>query len=249
MDAAVRKYSPEQATIILMRPQTGEILAMANRPTFNLNERADAKEECKNRAIADMMEPGSTFKIVAAAAALNENKVKPDTEIFCENGVWNYGGKPSPRSQASSASSACRISSSNRATSEQPSLRSASVIRNFTNTSADSDSATAQVSNCPAKSPAVFAAPRAWTKISITRIPMGHEIGVTPLQMTVAMCAIANGGKLITPRIVKSITTRDGKTVSMFSPTVSRQVISPQTAQQVGNALRGVVSDGGTAPG
>jgi cell division protein FtsI (penicillin-binding protein 3)/stage V sporulation protein D (sporulation-specific penicillin-binding protein) len=76
---------------------------------------------------------------------------------------------------------------------------------------------------------------------------MGHEIGVTPLQMTLAMAAIANGGKLMTPRIVKSITSSEGKTISELSPVVLRQVISPQTARQIGNALRGVVSDRGTA--
>jgi cell division protein FtsI/penicillin-binding protein 2 len=76
---------------------------------------------------------------------------------------------------------------------------------------------------------------------------MGHEVGVTPLQMTMAMATIANGGKLITPRIVKSITTEDGKTITTFSPTVLRQVISPETAGQVSKALRGVVSDRGTA--
>src|SRR5205085_2412022 len=82
IDAAVREYSPERATIILMRPQTGEILAMANRPNFDLNQRSTARpEQMKNRAVIDMMEPGSTFKIVTAAAALNEKKVRPDTTI------------------------------------------------------------------------------------------------------------------------------------------------------------------------
>jgi len=99
----------------------------------------------------------------------------------------------------------------------------------------------------PGEIPGVIRPPQSWSKISITRIPMGHEVGVTPLQMTVAMATIANGGKLVTPRIVKSITTGDGKAVTTFSPTVLRQVISPETAAQVGNALRGVVSDRGTA--
>jgi cell division protein FtsI (penicillin-binding protein 3)/stage V sporulation protein D (sporulation-specific penicillin-binding protein) len=89
--------------------------------------------------------------------------------------------------------------------------------------------------------------PQSWSKISITRIPMGHEIGVTPLQMTVAMATIANGGKLIMPRIVKSVTAADGKTISSLSPMVLRQVISPETAREIGDALRGVVSDAGTA--
>src|SRR5437762_367785 len=93
IDAAIDEYRPKKATIILMRPQTGEILAMANRPNFDLNLRSQAKpEEMKNRAIIDMMEPGSTFKIVAAAAALNERKLRPDSTIFCENGLWNFGG-------------------------------------------------------------------------------------------------------------------------------------------------------------
>jgi cell division protein FtsI/penicillin-binding protein 2 len=76
---------------------------------------------------------------------------------------------------------------------------------------------------------------------------MGHEVGVTPLQMTMAMATIANGGKLIMPRIVKSITAEDGKVISSLSPVVLRQVISPETARQIGDALRGVVSDRGTA--
>src|SRR5216117_3035919 len=93
IDAAMKEYSPKKATIILMRPQTGEILAMANRPDFDLNHRSEAKpEQMKNRAISDMMEPGSTFKIVTAAAALNEHKFRLDSYIFCENGIWNYGG-------------------------------------------------------------------------------------------------------------------------------------------------------------
>src|SRR5204862_2969934 len=87
IDAAMQQYSPQKATIILMRPQTGEILAMANRPHFDLNLRSEAKpDQMKNRAIIDMMEPGSTFKIVAAASALNERKMRPDSSIFCENG-------------------------------------------------------------------------------------------------------------------------------------------------------------------
>src|SRR5213079_2919842 len=99
----------------------------------------------------------------------------------------------------------------------------------------------------PGEISGVIRPPQSWSKISITRIPMGHEVGVTPLQMTSAMATIANGGKLVTPRIVKSITTQDGKTVSTFSPVVLRQVISPETAAQIGSALRGVVSDQGTA--
>src|ERR1700704_197412 len=247
IDAAMREYSPKKATIILMRPQTGEILAMANRPHFDLNQRSEAKpEQMKNRAIIDMMEPGSTFKIVAAAAALNERKVQPDSTIFCENGLWNYGGtalhdhKPFGELTVqdilvkSSNVGAAKLALS---VGEQKFYE---YVRRFGFGERPGIELPGEISG-------LIRPPQAWSKISITRIPMGHEIGVTPLQMTVAMAAIANGGKLVTPRIVKSITTADGKTISSLSPIVLRQVISPQTARQIGNALRGVVSDRGTA--
>jgi len=99
----------------------------------------------------------------------------------------------------------------------------------------------------PGEIPGLIRSPGSWSKISITHIPMGHEIGVTPLQMATAMCAIANGGKLMTPRIVKSITTADGKTITTLKPIELRQVVSLKTANQIGTALRGVVSDRGTA--
>src|SRR6266853_525253 len=213
IDAAMQQYSPQKATIILMRPQTGEILAMANRPHFDLNLRSEAKpDHMKNRAIIDMMEPGSTFKIVAAAAALNEHKLRPDSS--------NIGA----------AKLALTVG-------EQKFYE---YIRRFgfgERTGVE----------LPGEINGLLRPPQSWSKISITRIPMGHEIGVTPLQMTVAMATIANGGKLIMPRIVKSITTAEGKTISSFSPIVLRQVVSSETAKEIGDALRGVVSDSGTA--
>ena len=83
----MREFRPAKATIMLIRPQTGEILAMANRPNFDLNLRADAKpEQMKNRAVIDMMEPGATFKSVTAAAARDERKERPDTTDLRGNG-------------------------------------------------------------------------------------------------------------------------------------------------------------------
>jgi cell division protein FtsI/penicillin-binding protein 2 len=247
IDAAVREYSPQKATIILMRPQTGEILAMANRPNFDLNLRSEAKpEQMKNRAIIDMMEPGSTFKIVTAAAALNERKVRPDTTIFCENGIWNFGGRPlhDHRAYADLSVQDILVKSSNIGAAKLAISIGEQKFYEYIRRFGFGDRTGIEL---PGEIPGVIRPPQSWSKISITRIPMGHEVGVTPLQMTVAMATIANGGKLITPRIVKSITSSDGKTITTFSPTVLRQVISPETAAQVGNALRGVVSDRGTA--
>ncbi|MEY2512350.1 MAG: hypothetical protein QOE26_3113 [Verrucomicrobiota bacterium] len=247
IDAAVREYNPQKATIILMRPQTGEILAMANRPNFDLNLRSEAKpEQMKNRAIIDMMEPGSTFKIVTAAAALNEKKVRPDTTIFCENGIWNFGGRPLHDHKAYGELSVqdILVKSSNIGAAKLALSIGEQKFYEYIRRFGFGDRTGIEL---PGEIPGVIRPPQTWSKISITRIPMGHEVGVTPLQMMVAMATIANGGKLVTPRIVKSVTAGDGKTITTFSPTVLRQVISPETAAQVGNALRGVVSDRGTA--
>jgi len=247
IDAAMAEYSPQKATLILMRPRTGEILAMANRPDFDLNLRAEAKpEEMKNRAIIDMMEPGSTFKIVAAAAALNERKLRSDSTIFCENGLWNFGGAALHDHRAFSYLSVrdILVKSSNIGAAKLAlsvgEQRFYEYIRRF-------GFGERTGIELPGEIGGLIRPPKAWSKISITRIPMGHEVGVTPLQMTVAMAVIANGGKLVTPRIIKSITTPEGKTVSSLSPVELRQVISPETAREIGDALRGVVSDRGTA--
>ena len=247
IDAAMREYTPQKATIILMQPRTGEILAMANRPNFDVNLRSEAKpEEMKNRAITDLMEPGSTFKIVAASAALNEHRVRPDSTIFCENGLWNFGGAALHDHRAFSYLSVrdILIKSSNIGAAKLAlgvgEQKFYEYIRRF-------GFGERTGIELPGEINGLIRPPQSWSKISITRIPMGHEVGVTPLQMTVAMAAIANGGKLITPRIIKSVTTSDGKTISSLSPVVLRQVVSAETAREIGDALRGVVSDRGTA--
>ena len=247
IDAAVREFRPEKATIILMRPHTGEILAMANRPHFDLNERSEAKpEQMKNRAIIDMVEPGSTFKIVTAAAALNEKKVRPDTYIHCENGVWNYGGRPlhDHHGYGSMSVQDIMIKSSNIGVAKLAISLGEGKFYEYIRRFGFGERTGIEL---PGEISGIVRAPQSWSKISITRIPMGHEVAVTPLQMTAGMAVIANGGKLVTPRIVRSITNAEGETVSEFTPTVVRQVISPQTAQQISEALQGVVSEKGTA--
>src|SRR5438874_877840 len=233
IDAAMKEYTPQTATIILMRPQTGEILAIANRPNFDLNLRSEAKpEEMKNRAIIDMMEPGSTFKIVAAAAALNERKVRPDSEVFCENGLGTYGGSALHDHRAFGYLSfrEILIKSSNIGAAKLALTVGDQKFYEYIRRFGFGERTGIEL---PGEIDGLVRAPRSWSRISITRIPMGHEIGVTPLQMTVAMAAIANGGKLVMPRIVKSIVSDEGRVISSLSPIVVRRVISPQTARQI----------------
>ena len=93
LDKAFRKYNAKAASIIVMDPHTGRILAMANRPTYDLNHYSNiSKDRKRNRAICDLFEPGSVFKIITACAALEERKVSEEDRIFCENGSYLVGG-------------------------------------------------------------------------------------------------------------------------------------------------------------
>jgi cell division protein FtsI/penicillin-binding protein 2 len=174
IDAAMREFSPEKATIILMRPQTGEILAMANRPSFDLNQRNTAKpEQMKNRAIIDMMEPGSTFKIVTAAAALNEKKVRPDTTIYCEKGLWNFGGRAlhdhKPFGELSVQD--ILVKSSNIGAAKLALSLGDQKFYEYIRRFGFGERTGVEL---PGEISGVIRPPRTWSKISITRIPMGH---------------------------------------------------------------------------
>ncbi|HEY2799915.1 MAG TPA: penicillin-binding protein 2 [Chthoniobacterales bacterium] len=247
LDDAMKKYHPKKATIILMRPQTGAILAMANRPCFDLNKRSTAKpEQMKNRAIIDMMEPGSTFKIVTVGSALNEHKVRLDTPIFCENGPWLYGGRylHDHRYFGEIPVRDVLVKSSNIGAAKIALMLGDQKFYQYIRSFGFGDRTGIEL---PGEIPGVIHPPQTWSKISITRMPMGHEVGVTPLQMIMAMATIANGGKLVAPRIVKSIVDENGKVISELKPTIVRQVISKEAAEEVTLALRGVVSERGTA--
>ncbi len=250
MDAAVKEFRPKMATCILMRP-TGEIVAMANRPHFNLNQQegivADDPRRV-NRAIADQVEPGSTFKIVPAAAALNLKLVTPETEIFCENGSFRYGGRRLRDSHPNGTLSVSQIlvKSSNigaaKLAIQMGDQRFFEYIRRF-------GFGERTGVNLPGEKSGIVHPPHLWSKISITRMPMGHEVAATPLQVATAMAVIANGGRLMVPQIVHSVVDDQGTIVQTFPPVEVRRVVSEAVANQVRSALIDVVGKNGTAKG
>ena len=254
LDTACAEFKPKKAIVILMRPQTGEILAMANRPNFDPNEvrtkpaaYIQAHEgDMMNCAIADMMEPGSTFKMVTAAGALNEHLVRPDSVIFCENGAYNYGGRflHDHHPFGDLTVEDILVKSSNigaaKLAMELGEQRFYGYIRGFGFGERTGVS-------LPGEVPGLVPPPHRWSKLSITRIPMGQEVAVTPLQTITALCAVANGGRLMMPQIVHDITDDKGQVIASFPPVEIRQVVSADAAREVTEALKGVVSPRGTA--
>ncbi len=249
LDAAMKKYNPETATAILMRPKTGEIVAMASRPYFDLNARlAAVPEQMKNRAIIDMIEPGSTFKIVTLSGVLNEKLVRPDTSVYCENGRWEYAGKllhdAHPIGECTVHD--VLVHSSNIGAAKLALQLGETRLYNYIKLYGFGERTGIDL---PGEINGRVAPTRNWTKISITRIPMGQGVCVTPLQMVMAMGAIANGGKLMMPQIVHSITDDKDVPISEFPPVVIRQAVNPETVRELIPALEDVVSPRGTAKG
>jgi cell division protein FtsI/penicillin-binding protein 2 len=247
MDAVCKQYRPNMAVGILMRPQTGEVLALVNRPHFNLNQRKDVPDaNRKNRAIMDMVEPGSTFKIVTTAAALTEKLVQPDTVIFCENGSFRYGGKAlrDHHPYAGLSVTDILVKSSNIGVAKMGiqlgDQRLHSYIRKF-------GFGDRTGINLPGEIGGQVNPPHRWSKISITHIPMGHEVATTPMQIATAMAAVANGGKLMMPQIVADVTDDSGTVLTAFPPNEVHRVISSEVATQVKDALVEVVGKKGTA--
>jgi cell division protein FtsI (penicillin-binding protein 3)/stage V sporulation protein D (sporulation-specific penicillin-binding protein) len=245
LDAAIKQFRPKGATVILMHPKTGEILALANRPNFNLNEQDKvAPDQRRNRAIADMVEPGSTFKIVTTAAALTERIVRPTTMINCENGYFASAKLHDHHPYSDLSVNDTLVKSSNigmaKLAIQLGDQKFYEYIRRF-------GFGERTGVNLPGEISGVIHPPHLWSKISITRMPMGQEVGATPLQITAAMCAIANGGNLMMPQIIHEIVDDQGRAVSQFPPQVVRRVASKEATEAIRSALVEVVSPKGTA--
>jgi cell division protein FtsI/penicillin-binding protein 2 len=200
----------------------------------------------KNRAIMDVVEPGSTFKIVVSAAALTERVVNHKTQIFCENGRFFYAGRilKDHRGHGQMSVHDILVKSSNIGCAKMALMLGEDKFYEYVRGFGFGERTGIDL---PGESPGILQPPHRWDKLTITRMPMGHSIAVTPLQMTMAMGAIANGGKLMKPQIVRSVRDVDGTEIVKMTPEVVRQVVPEDTAKFVSAALAAVTGQGGTA--
>ncbi len=248
LDAAVKQYKPKNAIAILVNPKTGEVLAMASRPNFEPDKIAEAQpEQMKNHAVIDMFEPGSTFKIVASSGALNEGIVDTETRLDCENGAFSYGGRVLRDTHHYGLLTVHDIleKSSNIGAAKLAMRMGDTTFYEYVKRFGFGERTGIEL---PGEIPGVAHPPSQWDKVTITRMPMGQSVAVTPLQTVMAMGVIANGGKLMAPHIIKSLSDSSSKVIKEFQPSVIRQVINPETAAIVNAALADVVSAVGTAP-
>lgn len=247
LDEAFRKHNAKAASIIVIDVKTGEILALANRPTYNLSDvKASSIESRTNRAVSFVYEPGSVFKIVAASAALEEEVFVENDRIFCENGQYRVGNHilHDHTSHGNLSFQEVFELSSNIGTTKVAQKVGPDLIykyiKRFHFGERTNIDLLGEVSGG-------IKAPKYWSKTSIGAIPIGQEVTVTPLQLVYALGAIANNGLYMKPLLVKSIEDNFGEVIKFFEPQVVDRVISQDTAKRVTDILVGVVEKG-TAP-
>ena len=245
------KYSPHFATIIASDPMTGAILGMANYPSFDLNNYSKAPLDAqRNYAVTDIIEPGSTFKIVAAGAALNEGLVTPQTTFDCGLQTIDYKGRtiklPKEDEVFGQLSVADIVAhSSNRGAAQLAMLMGEQKFYDYARLYGFGQPTAFGLGG---EVRGMLEPPSRWDGLTISRMPMGHSIAATPLQIHMAMSAVANGGVLLRPQIIKEIRDSDGNVIRAFGPEKRAQVLRPGTAAQLAQLLTGVVRVG-TAKG
>jgi len=244
LDKAFRTYHAKGASIVVMDPHTGAILALANRPTFDLNEYANVdKNRIRNRAICDLLEPGSIFKIVTLSAALEEKKVVEQDRFFCENGAYQVANHILHDHQSHGWLTFREVieQSSNIGTTKVAQILGNETVYRYIKLFGFGSKLGIDLAG---EIPGSIKEPRLWSKISITAIPIGQEVGVTALQLVSAISVIANGGQLMRPYVISEIRDKYGETIKKFSPTMIRKAVSLDTAARAKDVLAGVVERG-----
>lgn len=244
LDANLAEFNAKRGAVVLMDPKTGEVLAMASRPHFDLNHKDNLEETSYNFAIQAIYEPGSTYKIVATAAAINEGLATPFTSVFCHNGLYQSGkiSVPDHHPYGMLTLEGVLAKSSNVGAYKFALQLGPKRFYDYVNSfgfgrktgillSGESSGIARNTNNA----------------VDFSRASYGYALNVTPLQMASAYCAIANDGKLLKPQIVKSLIANDGTIVQTYPPETVREVLKPKVAKQMRAALEKVTEKGGTA--
>ncbi len=250
--AAYEKHRAEAATAIVLDPRTGDILALANYPAYNVNQRGDYSAACRNnRAVTLSYEPGSTLKVITIAAALEENKVSLTSSFYC-GGSRQIGGytihcahgeKHGTENLTGVIQNSCNL-----ATAEAAFRLGKDTLWNYERLFGFGARTGAGL---PAESPGQLSPSKKWSDIQLANVAFGQGIGVTSLQLAAAYAAIANDGVWMRPRIVRGARSGDGAAagaIQEIAPDAGRRVVSPDVAQTMRRMLETVIEHGtGTA--
>jgi cell division protein FtsI/penicillin-binding protein 2 len=252
LDQQVAKYHAKDGTAIVMDPWTGEILAMANVPHFDPNHFWKyPANDYRDLAVDDTYEPGSTFKLITAAAALSSGKVTPQTlfparETLTLDGYTIHNADDDMPTHGSMETLGQIIEYSHNVGAAEVGMRIGADT--FYNMERKAGFGSLTDIELPGESPGIVPPPSQWSALSLPTMSFGQGVSVTPISMARYYCAIANGGELMRPRIVRALLDPHGKTIYQYPPEIERRVFSPKIAADLRGFLRLVVK-GGTGKG
>ncbi len=243
LQAAVQRSHAKSGTVIVLDPRSGEILALANAPTFDPNKVSEAKPETRsNWALQNIYEPGSTFKVVAFSAALEKNLAKPEDHIDCQMGAITVAGRLiHDHHPFGSLTIAEALAKSSNVAAIKLGLRVGDptmydYIKRFGFGSRTGI-------ELPGETNGILRKVERWQPSSIGSIAIGQEVGVTPVQMVAAFGALANDGVRIAPHLIREVRDAGGNVVYRAQPE-QRRVISAETAIALRGMLEGVTLNG-----
>lgn len=247
LSVAQRTYETKSGSLVVMDPNTGDILALAAVPGFNPNDYGDSEVEARrDRAVTDRFEPGSIMKVFTVAGALAGGTLKPTESIYCEHGSYQLANvtihdthvndwlTPTQVLAKSSNIGALKIALNL----GEPALYA--TFRKF---------GFGEVTGLPLPGEAAGVLRprgRAWFDVETANASFGQGVSVTTVQLATAMSAIANGGKLMEPILVRKITDARGNVVKEWTPHVRREAVPASVAKTVAEMLTAVVEEGGT---
>jgi cell division protein FtsI (penicillin-binding protein 3) len=238
----VQNSRAKSGSVIVLDPRNGEILALANAPTFDPNKVAEAKPETRsNWALQNIYEPGSTFKIVAFSAALEKKLARPDDRIDCQMGAINVAGRIVHDHPYGSLTIAQALAKSSNVAAIKLGLRVGNETMYDYITRYGFGSRTGI--ELPGETAGILRKVERWQPSSIGSVAIGQEVGVTPVQIVAAYGAVANDGIRIAPHLIREIRNADGTVVYRAEPE-QRRVISAETAIALRGMLEGVTLNG-----
>ncbi len=249
LNQSVQKWGARGGFVIAMEPSSGKVLAMASSPSFNPNQFMQYRSRnLRNQAISDTFEPGSLFKAILAAAALDQKVVQPSDSFFCENGSYKvYDRTLHDHAKYGWLSFQQIIKfSSNIGASKVGEKVGKDRFYRYICAFGFGEKTGIGLSG---EAKGIVHHPRYWPPVVLDTISFGQGISVTGIQLITALCAIANGGSLMKPYVVEKITDAKGEIVQSFEPQVVRRVISEETAKKVIAILRTTTEKEGTGEG
>ena len=246
LDKAMEDTGAKHASVIVMDPKTGEILAMANRPTYDPNHYSQGSEEdFKNIAVTNLYEPGSTFKPIIASAALASGKWKLD-QVYNDKGSFVANGHVMQNWNGEGYGPVRLIDilkfSINTGMAEIGTTTGADILSKYVRNYGFGSKTGIEL---PGEGDGILYDPADMSKLDVATMSIGQGIAVTPLQMVRAFGAIANGGSMMKPHIVKSYSNTKGEVTSTTDPEVVGQPIPEETAKTIADILEKEVSEGG----